>query len=98
VDGPLVMLPVSLLQRYATKMVSLQGRTCRRRTERQDAPRGYALRQADMAVRSPEWWKHLRRTKRRFWKKQSRRYKLEQLLVEPQDEIDWGPPRGKEVW
>jgi len=29
-----------------------------------------------------------------------RRYSLEQLLVglEPEKEIDWGPPRGREVW
>jgi len=53
-----------------------------------------------LTVRSPEWWKHLRRAKRRFWKKQRRRYKLEQLLIglEPEAEIDWGPPRGREVW
>ena len=32
--------------------------------------------------------------------KKRRRYSLEQLIVglRREDEIDWGPPRGREIW
>ena len=37
---------------------------------------------------------------RALWPKKRRRYSLEQLLVglTKEDEIDWGPPVGREVW